>query len=260
MSICPWVVEDPLCCDCWNAANPARKAQAITWATSVMYARTGRQFGVCPITVRPCGYQNCGNGLGNFWGWGWQGSTWTPYLWNGQWFNCICPGVCCCDPDQQVRLDGPVQSIISVTISGVVLDPAAYRVDNYQWLVRQDGGRWPQCPNMDNPAGGENVFEVTYAKGRAVPEDVLQATAILACEYEKRCAGDSSCRLSSRIVSMTRQGADFQFVAPEDMLRLGLTGINEVDEVIANYNPHGLKAPLRVFAPELRWPRMQTWP
>lgn len=260
MTMCAWTVPDPLCCDCWNTAEPAMKAQALDWASTVMYARTGRQFGVCEITVRPCMKTACN--LNGGWLWQmWNGSLWTPYLWQGQWFNCFCGEVCCCEPRCQVQLDGPVDSIVEVTIGGVVVDPSTYRVDDLQWLVRENGECWPQCPNMDNSAGGTDVWEVTYLKGRRVPSAVLSATAVLACEYVKFCKGDSSCKLSNRVISMSRQGTDFQFVSPEDMIKLGLTGISVVDDVITSYNPNGLKMPPRVFSPALNpRPRQQTWP
>lgn len=258
MTACDWTIPDPLCCDCWNGANPAMKAQAITWATAVMHARTGRQYGLCEITVRPCIKSAC-NSSGVWAGAWWRGSLWTPYLWQGQWFNCFCGDLCSCEPTCQVQLAGPVASVTEVTIGGVIVDPDTYRVDNFQWLVREGGECWPSCPNMDNPSGGTDVWEVTYMRGRVVPDEVLQATAILACEYVKRCTGDSSCRLSSRISSMDRQGTSFTFVSPETMLSLGLTGISEVDDIIAAVNPAGLKFQPRVFSSATNpWPRQTT--
>ena len=259
MAACSWVIEDPLCCECWDTADPRMKDQAVRWATSLMYARTGRQFGLCPVTVRPCMKRGC-NSLGS-WMWaGWSGSLWTPYILDGVWYNCFCSGVCCCEPRCQVQLAGPVNSILEVTIGGVVVDPATYRVDDYQWLVRQGGECWPECPSFDDASGEPGVWEVTYTRGRPVPQEVLEQVAILACEYVKFCKGDSSCRLSSRIVSMSRNNVDFQFVSPEVMLALGLTGISTVDDVIAAFNPNGLKYQPRVFSSAVApWPRQTTF-
>ena len=260
MSQCSWIVEDPVCCDCWTGADPRMREQAILWASSIMYARTGRQFGLCPVTVRPCLKTAC-NGRGNWMFWAWSGSLWTPYIWNGTWYNCFCADVCCCEPRCQVQLAGPVNSIVEVTISGVPVDPATYRVDDYQWLVRQGGECWPTCPNMDNASGGTDVWEVTYMRGRPVPDDVLAATAILACEYVKFCRGDSSCRLNSRVTAMIRQDVSIQFVPPDTMLSLGLTGVGIVDEIITSHNPAGLKYQPRVFSTaNTPWPRQTTWP
>lgn len=258
MTACDWVVPDPLCCDCWINADPRTKEQALLWATSVMNARTGRQFGLCEVTVRPCMERRCSDGM--LYGAWWSGSLWTPYILNGTWFNCFCGATCCCEPRCEVRLAGPVAEIVEVTIGGVVVDPDTYRVDNFQWLVREGGECWPQCPNMDNPSGGEGVWEVTYTRGRPVPADVLAATAILACEYVKFCTGDTSCKLNSRVSSIVRQDVSMEFVSPETMLALGLTGISVVDDVIASYNPAGLKFQPRVFSQAVKYPRQTTWP
>ena len=260
MAFCDWVVPDPLCCTCWNEADPARKAQAIQWASSIMYARTGRQFGLCENVVRPCMKRNC-NATGS-WMWaGWNGSLWTPYIWNGTWYNCGCAGMCSCEPRCQVQLAGPVAEIVEVTYDGAVIDPGSYRVDDYQWLVREGGECWPECPNMDSASGGDGVWEVTYLRGKPIPADVLAATAVLACEYVKFCAGDSSCQLSSRVTALVRQDVSMQFVSPETMLNLGLTGISIVDNVIASHNPAGLKFQPRVWSQVTNpWPRQQTWP
>lgn len=259
MALCPWPVEDPLCCPCWNAANPAMKEQAILWASEILHARTGRQFGACEITVRPCGNQPCGNGMVNWFGFNWNGGIWTPYIWNGVWYNCACPGLCSCDPRCQVMLSGPVAEVVEVKIDGVVVDPSAYRVDDYKWLVRQDGECWPECADQNVPAGEVGSFEVTYKRGMPVPLALLQMAAILACEYVKRCTGDDSCRLGSRVVAMSRQGVDFQFVPLDQLLTHGLTGVDEVDQMILAYNPAGLTHRLRVYSSANRFPRQTTW-
>lgn len=260
MAICEWTIPDPLCCDCWTSADPAQKTNAINVATAIMHARTGRQFGPCEVKVRPCGSEPCGGGGLAWWGAMWNGNLWTPYIWEGVWYNCGCPGMCSCEPDQRIRLDGPVTDVIEVTLAGVPYDPATYRVDDYQWLIRENGERWPMCPNMNNSSGGENVLEVTYLKGPLVPADVLYATGVLACEIIKLCKGDASCQFSSRVVAMSRQGVDFQFEPITSILAAGLTGITIVDNVIQNYNPARLPYRPRVFGQAIRHPAQQTWP
>lgn len=260
MTVCQWTIPDPLCCACWNSADPAQKANALTVATAIMHARTGRQFGPCEVTVRPCGYDACANGLLNWWGYAWNGNLWTPYIWEGVWYNCGCPGLCGCEPDSRIRLDGPVQSITEVTLGGVPYDPNSYRVDNYQWLIRENGERWPLRPNMNNSAGGPDVLEVTYFKGTPVPADVLYAAGVLACEIIKLCVGDSTCQFSSRVVAVSRQGVDFQFEPITTILAAGLTGITIVDNVIMNYNPSRLPYRPRVFGQAVKHPLQTTTP
>src|SRR5690348_10870848 len=100
--VCPWITDlnRPICacssCE-WSAATDQQKEMAIGWATTILWASTGRQFELCEQTVRPCGWRNCNGGV-EWFGSIWQGSTWVPYLWDGQWFNalCACDGFCCC--------------------------------------------------------------------------------------------------------------------------------------------------------------------
>ncbi len=260
-----WVIdpdEPPLCVDeaDWLAVPLEQRQAAIEWATDYLHRALGGQFGLCPVTVRPCMRRDCNN-MGFWWGAWWSGSLWTPYLWQGQWFNCFCGNVCCCEPRCQVELAGPVNSIIEVTIDGVVVDPSTYRVDDNRWRVREGGLCWPQCPNFDNPAGGEGVWEVTYPRGREVPTSVLNAIGTLAWEWILACRGSSACRISSWVVAMDRQGTSFQFVNPVEILTLGLSGIKEIDMLIRAYNPAGLRQQPKVLSGVNQpWPRQQTWP
>lgn len=260
MGPCSWTIPDPLCCTvAWAATPPDVQAAAREYAAMVLWAATGRQFGLCEITVRPCGMRRCESGLGEFWGYDWSGGTWVPYIFNGQWFNCMCGALCCCEPRCQVRLMGPVFSIIEVTIGGIAVDPATYRVDDDHWLVRTAGECWPQCADMDTD-DGDNVFEVTYQRGTEVPGALLRAAAALACEWAKACVGDDTCRLSNRVTSVARQGITIDMVSPDDLLDSGFTGLWEVDTVIHALNPHRLVERLRIYAPELNVARQTTWP
>jgi len=260
---CSWSIPDPLCCDCWETVSPAVQAAAVDYATTVLWASTGRQFGLCEVTVRPCGYDRCNDGTLNWLGWSWWGGTWTPYILNGVWYNCSCPGLCTCDPRCQIWLPGPVYSITEVLQDGAPVDPGTYRVDDASWLVKNDpdtNGCWPKCPDMNAAGGSADAFEVTYMRGTPVPSALLTAASTLACEWVKGCTGDSSCRLSSRVVAMSRQGVDFQLVSPETLLENGFVGIGEIDQLIAAYNPNGLQRRLRVFSTNRPIPRTQTWP
>lgn len=257
---CSWDIPDPLCCaEEWAATPPNIQAAAEQYASLILWAATGRQFGLCEMTVRPCGMKRCSDGSGEFWGYDWSGGTWVPYIFNGVWFNCACPGMCCCDPRCQIRLAGPVDSIVEVTIGGVVVNPDTYRVDNQYWLVRTAGECWPQCADLDTD-DGDNVFEVTYMRGSAVPDVLLQAGSLLMCEWAKACLNDGTCRLSKRVTALVRQGISIDMSNPQDLLDAGLTGLWEVDTVIRAFNPHGLVERLRVWAPELNVPRTVTWP
>lgn len=259
MGPCGWSLPEPLCCEGWDGLDPAVQAAAQDYGATIMWAATGRRFGLCEVTVRPCGMKRCDDGLGEFSGWNWSGGTWMPYIFNGAWFNCVCPGICCCEPRCQVRLQGPVDSIVEVIIDGVVIDPGAYRVDDKHWLVRTDGDCWPFCAdlNTDEP---DQIFTVTYVRGDGVPNTVLTAASMLACEWGKACTGDGTCRLGNRVTNLARNGVTIDMTSTEELLNAGLTGIFEVDQIIRAWNPYGKKSRGQIKAPELNWPRTVTTP
>lgn len=255
---CAWSIPTPLCCDDWATYSPAIQSAAQDYAALVLWAATGRQFGLCTVQVRPCGITRCADGGIEFYGFDWSGGTWTPYIFNGTWYNCTCPGTCCCDPRCQVRLMGPVDSVTEVTIGGVVVPPDAYRVDDKHWLVRTDGECWPYCADLDSD-DGDNVFVVTYVRGGPVPPALLRAASMLACEWAKGCVG-ADCRLSNRVTSLARNGVTIEMASPETFLEDGLTGLWEVDSLIVQLNPYRRKQRSRIYAPELRVPRQVTTP
>lgn len=258
MGPCGWTIPDPLCSDTWAGTSADIKAAARDYAALILWGATGREFGLCEVTVRPCGRSRCGDDLWNFFGWSWGSGTWTPYTFQGQWFNCMCPGVCCCDPRCQIRLAEDVDSIIEVLIDGIAVDPDTYRVDDKHWLVRTGGECWPECSDMNTQ---EATFQVTYMRGNPVPPALLTAAAILADEWAKACVG-ADCRLSNKVTSIARNGIQIDMGNPEALLEDGMTGIWEVDTVINAINPHRRKQRGRVYAPGQRnqLPRTTTWP
>jgi len=255
---CGWVIPTPICCDEWATLSPVVQASAGDYAALILWAATGRQFGLCTVTVRPCGMNRCPDGMADFFGWDWSGNSWVPYIFNGTWFNCACPGVCCCDPRCQIRLMGPVDSVTEVLLGGIAVDPATYRVDDKHWLVRTDGECWPSCVDMDTD-DGDNVLEVTYVRGTTPPPALLRAASTLECEWGKACTG-GDCRLSNRVTSIARQGINIEMADPASFLDDGMTGLWEVDSVIAALNPYRRKQRARVWAPELNVPRTVTSP
>jgi hypothetical protein len=265
---CSWPDLTPLCCaEDWETFSPALQEQALEYAKTIVWAATGRQFGLCELTVRPCGRQctNCPSG----WFWDGEGS-WTPYVFNGEWHNCWCggsgPGGCCtCDPDCMVYLPGPVDSIVSVKVDGATLPVSGdagfnYFVLDQQWLIRTDTSAcWPLCSDQNLGPGDPDAFEVTYLRGRAVPTALAMATSSYACEFAKACLG-LECRLPGRVSSISRQGISISMVSPEDLLVKGLTGLWELDQLIRSYNPYGLQGRTRFYSPDTPEPRQVTWP
>lgn len=256
---CNWNV-DVSCCSDFNTYDATTQANAKDFGAFVMWAATGRRYGGCERTVRPCGNQCNNNGT---YGYYWSDGTWMPYIFNGAWRNCWCDcngsyGCCTCEPLCQVYLPGPVLSIpvTGVSQDGAVVPASAYRVDMGQWLVRTDGTCWLQCQNYDVDSGAGTLF-VTYSKGLEVPAVVLRAAGELACEWAKSCAGQA-CRLPQRVQSVARQGVTLSMVDVDMLLEKGLTGIPSVDQVIRSINPYGLTSSMKIASPDTPVNRMTT--
>lgn len=266
---CIWPDVTSICCSTWSDYTPELQELAMEYAKTIVWAATGRQFGLCEMTVRPCG-RVFGNNFPN--GWFWDGyGTWTPYIWNGNWYNCWCgcngvAGCCNCDPACQVYLPGPVYSITSVQVDGASLPLTGsdgsynYFVLDQQWLVRTDNTAcWPNCSDQSLAPGNINAFEVTYLRGKPVPTALANGVATLACEFAKACLGQE-CRLPQRIASIARQGVTVNMVSIEEVLKNGLTGLWEVDQLIMAINPYGLKGRTRFYSPDLPEGRRVTFP
>lgn len=236
---CNWTLTfDAECCPQWSTLTTAQQDRAIAYATKVMWAATGRRYGLCSNTIRPCGLDRMCGSCG---AWNWYGGWMRPYILDGLWRNCGCECACDCKPRCQIKLPSPVAQVTQVMVDGVIISDTAWRVDDNQWLVRTDGNCWPECQdyNVDVPAVG--TLQVIYDRGNPVPQDVLDAAATLACEFGKACA-NLPCRLPNRMTNLTRQGVSVSFVDIDRLLARGLTGIVEVDQIIIANNPYGQKA------------------
>ena len=136
--VCNWTTDE--CCGTLNDADPALAQACVDAAAEILYGLSGRQFGVCERTIRPCREDccdDCGMGLGLA---SLGGYPWVPFIEGGQWINvrcrsgcgdkCSCPEIC------EVELPGPVASIVEVRENGIILSSTEYRVDNHNLLVR----------------------------------------------------------------------------------------------------------------------------
>lgn len=225
-------------------------------AVTHLWMWTGRRFGLCEVTLRPC-RKDC---VGSTWqGHRWR-APWLPILVAGEWLNVACGtcgSECDCDTVPSVALPGPVDSVVEVLVDGTPVDPAVYRVDNRRLLVRQDGGRWPVCNDLSAPTTEPGTWQVTYLRGLPVPQGGQLAAGLLACEMAKAVCGDSSCKLPQRVQSITREGVTTLLLDGFDGLESGQTGIWFVDSWIASQR----SAPRRatVYSPDVRRPRATTW-
>jgi hypothetical protein len=225
--------------------NPEIKYRSEMLAWTTLQRLTGYRLALCPIAVRPCAAR-CNGGA-------WMEAPVSgfpadgPYISNGVWYNacgCSSPDSCSCGAMSEVILPAREVGGVVVRIEGATLDPSAYRVDNGNRLTRTDGGSWPLCQDqsLDVP-----TFEVTYYPG-LMPDDALNfAAGLLAVEWYKACTG-KDCGLPPGATRIQRQGISFE--VPADMFVNGLSGIRQVDAIVAAYNPYRLVTPSAVFNPD----------
>lgn len=269
---CSWDV-DTSCCDDWDSYDPSLQQAAAEYGALMVWASTGRRFGACTRTVRPCrrDCEDCGGAAG----WYYSDGTFMPYLLNGVWRNCWCgtgSGCMSCRPTCQIWLTPPVSGIVEVRFSGSgVVDPATYRVDDWQWLVRQGPAVsgsgvtdcWPIHNDFNVPVTGslapvdDSAWEVTYLWGMPVPGILQRAAGELACEWAKNCLGQA-CRLPQRVTSISRQGVTVSLADVDQLLENGLTGLTTVDNVIRAFNPYRLVSRMKIASPDLPTIRRET--
>lgn len=240
----------------------AERAEAL--AVQSIRMLTGYKVGGCPVVLRPCsprcipGSWLVAPGMDGNWA-GYSGWTFQPYIGtNGQWLNaCGCKNdSCSCVKVEEVVLPNAVSNVTEVMIDGAVLDPSAYRVDNYNRLVRTDGGAWPTCQDM-NLNEGEGTFFVTAQEGAAVDGLASYAAGVLAVEFAKACTG-GKCSLPPGVVSVTRSGVTMELASGS--FPTGMTGIREVDLFIQHWNPYGLRTGgAEVYSVDVPTGRRTTW-
>lgn len=257
---CNWTVDRCGCgTTCWEGYTPAQRADAAALAVAHMWAATGRRYGLCELTVIVCTpsaaeplYQTFpvagpdrGGGVGL-----------APYIdTTGEWRNRACGVGCACAAACEVGLDGPVDSVVEVTVAGQVVDPDAYEVHDRRLLVRTDGVCWPSCGSMTPTYG----MTATYLRGLAIPAAVQAATERLACEYAKACTG-GDCALPDRLANLSRQGVSITVAETGgeggDWWR---TDLDQVDRVIAADNPGHRRGRSLILSPDLPAHRVVTW-
>lgn len=253
------------CSTTWSGLSADQQALALRLAAFTVYALTGRQWGTRTMTFRPCNaaqlpplYQTYPVNILNPWGVDDSGSYPAAYIYQGVWHNAGCRGIQCCGAACELQLPLTV-SITSAIVDGATVDPSAYRIDNGRILVRTDGACWPQCQDMGKNPGAANTFTVTGVFGRAVPQEALDAVGLLACEIGKSLAGQA-CRLPQRMQSLSRQGVSVQFPSVDNYLDRGLTGLNEVDQLVVQFNPNRLTQAPKIFSPDMSPLSVTTWP
>lgn len=267
-------------CSSLNGLSADMKDLVQQMAVEYLWNWTGRQFGTCPITIRPC-RDDCGNAwnttysgyAGNrvgslpwFAGPGGNGSPINPALIGGKWWNLPCGGcnndVCSCSYVPTIELVGPVASVDEVIVDGVVLPSSSYRVDNYRFLVRTDGLDWPACQDMVRPLTELDTLGVTYQIGVDVPAGGRVAAGVLACQLAKATCGDGSCQLPVRLQNVTRQGVQMTVLdAYANLYNEGTTGLYVVDSWVASIRAAArTRSGSRIASPDTYERRRTTTP
>jgi hypothetical protein len=253
----PW---DPIICVPLPAgASATVTGAALEAATEILWARSGRQFGTCEITLRPCRRTCDGDWpwFDNWWDVGGGGPR--PLLYQGAWFNIVCggcPNGCSCSVVEETVLPAPVHSVTEVKLNGSVMVTGSYRVDNHRLLVRTDGGVWPICQDMAAPDTADNTWSVRTLYGNEVPASGRFAVGELMAEIAKACVG-AACAIPGNATQVSRQGVTIDMAKIADLLEKGLLGLPMSDRFITTFNPKRLLSKPRVYdvdAPFVRRP------
>lgn len=250
---CQWPIDRA----CWPVLcapiDKQRMQQAADNAVFILWSFTGRQFGVCPVQIRPCptsclpspldmlGYPAPIPGQLLPLGAGW----WFPMWDNGAWRNvsCGCPGNCSRSGPTVVHLPGPVASVDTVTIAGVNLAASAWKLEG-DYLYRIDGENWPS-QDLRQPLDEAGTWSVTYQRGYPPPAGAATHVGQLAMEFFDACT-KGKCKLPKRVQQITRQGVSMQMIDPHDLFGAGLTGIDTIDLWIRAVNPARVQAAPKV--------------
>lgn len=244
---CSW----PIVTTCDPPDDDAVRIWTEQMAIEILWAASGRQYGLCVSTVRPVS-RLCNQPY--------QSDAWSlisnrPRLLDpreGSLFgliSCGCSGTCCCPTIEAIDLfhDRP-RSIIEVAIDGEILDPTAYRLSKGQ-LIRVDGGVWPLCQDWNVDADQPGGWYVKYVHGRPVPWGGRVSAGILSAELQKAVCNDDEnpCALPRRTQTIVRAGATIGFLDPMQFIDEGKTGLYEVDLWLQKVNPNRLQRRSRVY-------------
>ena len=248
MPACGWEVLGCENSPAYAGLDPVVRAEVDAWAVERLWQWTNQRFGPCVEVVRPCrktcnGYRVSAPPWG---GVGWIGLT------------CgSCGDNCSCREVHEVRLPGPIAEPLAITIDGLEVDLSAFRVDNWNLLVREDGGHFPVCQDMGKPLGELGTWGVEYLLGEEVPAGGSLVAGILASEYAKSLCGDETCRLPRRVSSIQRQGMVIGILDNFTNLKEGFTGIFEIDDwIMAQTKPRRRAV---ISSPDVAVPRITTW-
>lgn len=235
----------------------ATTGAAVASASEILWALSGRQFGTCTVTLRPC-RRGCADVP---WGWNevFPGQQFvTPLLYAGNWYNVVCGNCsdadCSCSAVSEIILPAVATEIVNVKVDGMTLLPGEYRLDDHRRLVRISE-MWPWCNDLNRDDSEIGTWSVTAKYGREIPDGAAAAIGELACEINKAMNG-TDCRLPRQVTQLARQGVTISFPDATSLFSKGRTGLFLTDLFIATWNPNGLRTQSRTYSidrPMTRW-------
>lgn len=240
---CDWPVDRSCLPALPDDADPgydeavARQSANEDIAIQVLWALSGRRFGVCPAVARPCPtparnlFRERHSPTNLAYGF-------IPMFWGGSWrhFGCGCSGRCTVAGPRMVHLPGPVVEITEVVVGPDVLDPSEYTLEGD--VLYRIGKSWPG-QDLSKPMGEDGTWSVTYLRGEPVPPGVAGLTGMLAQEFIASCSG-TKCRLPRNVTGVARNGVTYQVYNPMNIYASGKTGLSEVDLWLSAINPNHL--------------------
>lgn len=212
----------------------ADRDSALDMAVAVLWALSGRRFGRCAVTVRPCPI-TAGHMA--------MMSSFVRIVDDTGWRNTSCGCAshrCELIGPRLVHLPGPASDVTAVVIGGELLDADAYSLEGN--VLYRIGADWPS-QNLGRPLGEAGTWSVEYKRGERVPAGVGKLVGLLAGEFLAACSG-SKCRLPRSVTNVTRNGVTYQVYDPSDIYSVGKTGLAEIDLWLSAINPnHLMSAP-----------------
>lgn len=225
--------------------SPEVTGYAVRAASRVLWTLSGRRFGQCPVTWRPCADDCDDFTFVPLWDWrsGYMVPPWDfyrlPYCSGG------CRGGCSCTHIPTILLPDSVSRIVEVKLDGTPMATGAYRRDGRS-LMRTDGAAWPRCNNLALDDDQPGTWSVSAVLGEEVPDSGRLAMGELVCEILKTASG-VDCRLPPGVTQLVRQGVTIQYPDMGQLLKDGRTGLYLVDMFLAAENPDGLTRRARVY-------------
>lgn len=214
------------------AYDPGHVATATTFAQQVLWAKTGRRFGLALTTgeqYRAPSTTSTSDGCVG------------PWLDDAHdWTNASRSRAGCV----LILEHQPVRDVREVRVDGAVLAPSSYALEG-ALLRRVDGNPWPSTDPCDAAR-----IEVDYRWGAGYPEGADAAMGELAFEVLEALAG-RNCRLPSTILTAARMSVQRQGVNIDHEVPAGSVGLPLCDALIDTVNPHRLVTRSRVFSPDM---------